>query len=98
VQIDPFWYDIYRLSGSLPAAERRRILDSLQSRLEVIPPRGSNRVIIAHSFPNEIGLGQISDMETVIVRPLGRGNGYEMVSKLSLSELINIGTYRYSMI
>ncbi|KQB76795.1 phosphoglycerate mutase, partial [Clostridium butyricum] len=30
VQIDPFWFQVYRLSGNLFAAEQRRILDSLQ--------------------------------------------------------------------
>ena len=32
VQIDPFWFQVYRLSGNLSSAEQQRILDSLQSR------------------------------------------------------------------
>ena len=76
---DYFWLEIYRLSGSLSTAEQKRILDSLQSRLEIKPPQGSNRVIIAHSFPRGIGLGEIPNMGTVVVRPLGIGNGYEIV-------------------
>ncbi|APM39844.1 histidine phosphatase family protein [Clostridium kluyveri] len=94
VQIDPFWFEVYKLSGSISAAEQRRILGSFQSRLEVIPPQGSNKVIIAHSFPEGIGLGQIPNMGTVIVRPRGQGNGYEIISKLSLSDLVNLGRYR----
>lgn len=90
VQLDPFWFEIYRLSGNISGAEQRRILDNLQSRLEMIPPQGSNKVIIAHSFPNGIGLGQIPNMGTVVVRPLGQGNGYEIVGKLSLVDLINL--------
>jgi len=90
VQIDPFWFQIYRLSGDLFTAEQRRILDSLQTRLEIIPPQGSNMVIVAHSFPKGIGLGQIPDMGTVIVKPLGQGNGYEVVAKLSLADLLNL--------
>lgn len=93
VQIDPFWFEVYRLGGSLSAAELRRILDSLRSRLEVIPPQGSNKVIIAHSFPEGVGLGQISNMGTVVVRPRGQGNGYEIIRKLSLSDLVNLGRY-----
>lgn len=93
VQIDPFWFQVYRLSGNISITERQRILDSLQSRLEVIPPKGGNRVIIAHSFPEGIGLGQIPDMGTVIVRPRGQGNGYEVVAKLSLTDLLNIERY-----
>lgn len=93
VQVDPFWFEIYRLSGNLSGTEQKRILDSLQSRLEIIPPQGSNKVIIAHSFPEGIGLGQVPDMGTVIVRPRGEGKGYEIVSKLSLPDLLNLPRY-----
>lgn len=93
VQIDPFWFQVYRLSENLFAAEQRRILDSLQKRLEIIPPQGSNMVIVAHSFPKGIGLDQIPDMGTVIVKPLGQGNGYEVVAKLSLADLFNLERY-----
>lgn len=89
-QVDPFWFEIYRLSGNISGAEQKRILDTLQSRLEIIPPQGSNKVIIAHSFPSGIGLGQIPDMGTVVVRPLGQGNGYEIVGRLSLVDLQNL--------
>lgn len=83
VQIDPFWVDVYRLSGDLSAFEQNRILNDLKSKLEIIPPQGTNTVIIAHSFPSGVGLGQIPDMGTVIVKPLGRGNGYKITSRLS---------------
>ncbi|SQB93201.1 phosphoglycerate mutase [Clostridium tetanomorphum] len=78
VKIDPFWVEIYRLSGNLSNEEQNRILVSLQSKLEIKPPQGSNKVIIAHNFPQGIGLGQIPNMGTVIVKPLG----WEKVMKL----------------
>lgn len=87
VQIDPFWVEVYKLSENLSASEQKRILDSLQSELEIKPPQGSNKVIIAHSFPKGIGLGQIPNMGTVIVKPLGPGKGYEIINKLSLADL-----------
>ncbi len=90
VQVDPFWFEIYKLSGNLSGAEQKRILAALQSRLEIEPPQGSNRVIIAHSFPKEIGLGQIPNMGTVIIKPKGRGNGYEIAAKLSLAGLVDL--------
>lgn len=90
IQIDPFLFQIYRLSGNLPRAEQKRILDYLQSQLEVNPPHGSNKVIISHSFPQGIGLGQIPDMGTVILKPLGRGKGYKIITKLSLENLANL--------
>lgn len=58
--------------------------------MEIIPPQGSNKVIISHSFPDEIGLGQIPNMGTVIVRPKGLGNGYEIIDRLSLEELADL--------
>ncbi len=45
-----------------------------------------NQVIIAHSFPEGIGLGHISNMGMVVVKPLGAGNGYEIVKKTDFEE------------
>lgn len=90
VQIDPFLFQIYRLSGNLSSAEQERILGFLKSELEIKPPQGSNKVIIAHSFPQGIGLGEISDMETVVIKPLGQGKGYEVIDKLPLADLGNL--------
>lgn len=90
IQIDPFWFEIYKLSGNLSTSEQNKILDSLQSKLEIMPPQGSNKVIIAHSFPDEIGLGQVPDMGTVVVKPRGQGNGYEVVARLALADLVNL--------
>jgi hypothetical protein len=87
VQIDPFWVEIYRLSGNLSGAEQKRIQDLLRSVLEIKPLQGSNKVIIAHSFPKGMGLGQIRNMETVIIKPKGQRNGYEIVNQLSLAKL-----------
>ncbi|MET3699732.1 histidine phosphatase superfamily protein (branch 1) [Bacillus oleivorans] len=86
VQMDPFWIEIYKLNRNLSNIEQKRILDSLRTVLEIKPPYGSNQVIIAHSFPKGIGLGQIPHMGTVIVWPKGQGKGYEIFDKLSLSD------------
>lgn len=91
VKIDPFWIGIYKLSGNLYGLERKAVLDYLQSKLERIPEDTANRVIIAHSFPNGVGLGKISNMGTVIVRPLGQGKGYEIVGTLSMEDLASLG-------
>ncbi|MDF2856647.1 MAG: fructose-2,6-bisphosphatase [Neobacillus sp.] len=93
IQIDPFWFQVSRLSGNRTATEQQSILDSIQSRLEVIPPEGRNIVIIAHNFPTEIGLGEIPDMGTVIIRPRGQGKGYEVIAKLSLIDILNLERY-----
>jgi hypothetical protein len=90
IQVDPFWLEIYRLSGNLNEQEKERILSSLRSVLEIKPTMGSNKVIIAHSFPEGVGLGEIPNMGTVIVKPRGEGNGYEIVTKLTLEEFLTL--------
>ncbi|WP_240468706.1 histidine phosphatase family protein [Gracilibacillus sp. YIM 98692] len=88
--VDLFWLDVYNLSTDISSQTYQQTIASLQFVLETVPPPCYNYVIIGHSFPKGVGLGDISDMGTVIVKPLGRGRGYEMVDKLSLTELINL--------
>jgi hypothetical protein len=87
---DPFLYEINLLNENPTLPELTRILNTLNYRLEIAPPQGSNQVLIAHSFPDDIGLGQIPYMGTVIVKPFGRENGYKVVAKLSLGELAGL--------
>lgn len=87
VQVDPFWYEIYNLNKNITPSEQERILMTLKSKLEIIPDHGTNQVIIAHSFPDRVGLGQIPDMGTVLIKPLGKGNGYEVIDTLTLDDL-----------
>ncbi|MNW19521.1 hypothetical protein D3C71_2195470 [compost metagenome] len=58
--------------------------------LEKIPSTGTNTVIIAHSFPPGIGLGEIPYLGTVVVKPRGQGNGYDVVGKIPLAEWSSI--------
>lgn len=90
VQIDPFWAEAYNLNRNITQSEQERILDTLWTKLETVPVSGTNQVIIAHSFPKAVGLGQILDMETVVIRPLGRRNGFENIAKLSLNDLADL--------
>jgi hypothetical protein len=87
---DPFWIDAYNLSRNITRSEQATILEELQSKLETAPAPGTNRAIIAHSFPAGVGLGQIPDMGTVVVRPLGQGNGFEIVARLSLEDMADL--------
>ncbi|MGO4889207.1 histidine phosphatase family protein [Anaerobacillus sp. MEB173] len=90
VQVDPFLVQIYNLSQPQNQEQLVRTLYALRLMLEVPPPPGRNKVIIAHSFPTGVGLGDISNMGTVIVRPLGFGNGFEVIGKLSLIQLFRL--------
>ena len=87
VQVDPIGYEINQLSGHLNWWDQERILNDLQSVLEIPPSRGKNKVIVAHSFPSGVGLSNIPNMGTVVVKPLGRGNGYEIVARIPLEQL-----------
>lgn len=71
--------------------ELARILNALSEELEDKPPIGRNKVIISHSFPAGVGLGPIPNMGTVVVKPNGRGKGFEVVARLSLEELTSLG-------
>ncbi|MNI85890.1 hypothetical protein D3C73_1429230 [compost metagenome] len=74
----------------MPPAEQQKTLNDLTSVLEVLPSPRANKVIIAHSFPQGIGLGEITNLGTVIVKPRGRGHGYEVVGRLTLDELTSL--------
>ncbi|RXI96731.1 histidine phosphatase family protein [Anaerobacillus alkaliphilus] len=87
IQVDPFLYDVYRLSTNISPFDQQRILATLNSVLETPVPAGTNKVIIAHSFPVGIGLGRLPNMGTIIVRPRGYGMGFEVVAYLTLAEL-----------
>ena len=88
VQIDPFWFKVYQLSGNVTPTEQVNTLTELTSELEKIPVSGTNTVIIAHSFPKGVGLGEIPYLGTVVVRPKGPGNGYDIIDRFSFDELI----------
>ena len=87
VQVDPIGFDIFKLGTNLNPLEQQRILNNLQSELELLPSMGENKVIVAHSFPKDVGLGTIPFMGTIVVKPLGKGNGYQIVARLSLEQL-----------
>ncbi|UJF33578.1 histidine phosphatase family protein [Paenibacillus hexagrammi] len=92
IQIDPFWVRIYQLSGPLPSSEQQSTLDHLTSVLEILPPPGTNKAIVAHGFPQGVGLGEITNLGTVIVKPRGPDNGFEVVGRFSLQDLAGTET------
>lgn len=90
VRVDPFWINIYNLGGHLSLAEQDRILNETAAVLEKQPAAGANQVIVSHSFPQGVGLGDIPNLGTVIIKPLGTGRGYEIVGRYTLDELMNV--------
>ncbi|KPN98114.1 histidine phosphatase family protein [Lysinibacillus sp. ZYM-1] len=92
VQIDPFLFEIFMLGGNLSTVQQNTILTAFQSMVEMKPPQGINRLIIGHSFPRDVGLGPISSMGTVVIKPKGLGQGYEILGKLTLEDLAKLDT------
>jgi len=86
VQVNPFWYEIYKLSENSSSSKSQMILNYFHSIMEILPIEGQNKVIVAHSFPKGVGLGEIPYMGTVVVKPKGAGNGYEVVQQLDLED------------
>ena len=75
------------MSENVTSNDRQIILNNFKSVLEATPVvEGKNKVIIAHGFPEGVGLGEIPYMGTVIIKPKGEGNGYEVVHRLSLED------------
>ncbi|MCK9857668.1 histidine phosphatase family protein [Paenibacillus sp. ATY16] len=87
VRTDPFWVRIYQLGGSVPPAQQEAVLQALSAQLEIPPPPGTNKVIMAHSFPPGVGLGEIKSVGTVVIKPKGQGNGYDIAGRFDLDEL-----------
>ncbi len=88
--VDPFWLNIYRLGSDIGVLEQETILNSLHSFLEIPPAPGRNKFVVAHSFPPGVGLGPIPNMGTATVKPLGKGNGYEIAGYLTLAQWMSL--------
>ncbi|SDH00841.1 Histidine phosphatase superfamily (branch 1) [Alteribacillus persepolensis] len=86
VRVDSFWADVYRLSLNITEAEKDSTLQRLQHLFEMEVPSGKNAVVAAHSFPPHIGLGELADMETVIIHPFGSNNGFRIIGRIQLED------------
>lgn len=90
LQVDPIGYGIYRLGKNVSTEEMKNILAALNNKLEIPPPAGCNQVIVAHSFPKGLGLGEIPNMGMVIIKPLGPGKGYEILDRISIEDFTHL--------
>lgn len=87
VKVYPFLADIVNLSkDDVPLEVKQNIVENITKMLETVPPNGSNQIMAGHMFPAGIALGEIPHMGTVVIKPRGQGNGYEIVQKISLDE------------
>ncbi|WJH29278.1 histidine phosphatase family protein [Paenibacillus sp. CC-CFT742] len=86
--VKEFWLKIYELSKNVGSEDSQKILQAFTNEVEHVPAHNSNRIIIAHSFPIGIGLGDIPYMGTVVIKPLGNNRGYEVIGRLTLEDLL----------
>lgn len=90
VTVKEFWLKIYELSKNIGAEDLKQIVEDFKREVEHVPPNNSNRVIIAHSFPPGIALGDIPNMGTVVIKPLGNNRGYEVIGRLTFEDLLKL--------
>jgi hypothetical protein len=74
--------------STLTDAEKKTIIDDFIRLLELPPSLGQNKVIIGHSFPKELELGNIDYLTGIVIKPKGWGNGYEVIGKVAFNELL----------
>ncbi|QKS59935.1 histidine phosphatase family protein [Paenibacillus barcinonensis] len=89
-KVNAFWLNIYKLSLMPNTQIVDSTLQAFTDEVEQSVPTGSNRLIVAHSFPPGVGLGELASMETVIIKPLGVHKGYQVVGTLKLEELLQL--------
>lgn len=89
IQVEPVWMEVNELNKELPQSDKSKIITDVKSKLEIPPPDGMNKLVIAHSFPKGIELGEIGNLETVVIKPLGKGNGYQVIGRFTMEEINN---------
>ncbi|KAA8786712.1 phosphohistidine phosphatase SixA [Paenibacillus sp. 4624] len=90
VKVNDFWINIYKLSQNPSTETISTTLQVFTKEVEQKTPSNFNRVIVAHSFPPGLGLGELSSMETVIIQPLGDQRGYKVLGKLKLEDVLRL--------
>lgn len=88
VKENTFWLNIYKPSKNLDTENINSTIQAFTNEVEQTASTNSNRLIVAHSFPSGLGLGELSSMETVIIKPLGEHKGYRVVGKLKLEDVL----------
>lgn len=89
VAVDPSLAAIAKLSdSSISAAEKQSIVMQVEKMFELVPQSGTNKVVIGHAFPSGVAVGEIPYMGTVVIKPKGPGNGYEIVQKINLQDFM----------
>lgn len=90
VVVNPFLAAILNIgTEGFSVEDTQNVLTEFKKILETPPVPGSNKIIVAHSFPEGQALGEIPYMGSVVIKPKGQGNGYEIVARVSLEEFIN---------
>lgn len=97
VVVAPILASIEKLKiESYPNEKKQKILSDLTKIFEIPPTPDTNSIIVAHTFPPKVGLGEIPNLGAVIIKPKGLGNGYEVVARITPEELINWSDKAYS--
>lgn len=87
VVVNPVLASIEKLKiEDYPADKKQQILMELTKIFETPPAPGTNSVIVAHTFPPNVALGDIPNLGAVILKPKGMGQGYEITDRFNIED------------
>lgn len=88
IRIDDSLAEIVPLSEdqTISEAKKRNIINKITTLFELQPSPGKNRVIVGHSFPKGILLGDVPYMTGIVILPKGLNNGYDVIGKINFNE------------
>lgn len=89
IRMDDSFADIVPLSEdpNLTDAKKNQIIYRINKIFELPTQAGKNRVIIGHSFPKNIALGDVPYSTGIIIQPKGWKNGYDIIGQLNVNDL-----------
>lgn len=90
ITINPLIASVEKLKQeSVPIDDKKKIVSELSKLLDSPPKQGENTVIVGHTFPANVMLGDIPNLGIVVIKPKGKGLGYTIIGKITPEQLIN---------
>lgn len=71
--------------AALSNTTRDFVIYKISCLFELLPAIGQNRIIIGHSFPKDVVLGDIPYLTGIVLKPKGPRNGYDVLGKLDFN-------------
>ncbi|WP_246070611.1 histidine phosphatase family protein [Paenibacillus kobensis] len=96
IVVNPVLASIEKLKiEDYPADKKQQIVRELTKIFETPPALGTNSVIVAHTFPPNVALGEIPNLGAVILKPKGMNQGYEIIHRFNIEDLNKLSSGAY---